>query len=270
MTDPKAPTAAPAAPAAPAPGTAVVSWKEKMAGVMAVSAAMEAPKGGYLSFKGGNMSYDEQMIPHNKLDVVVLNFVLENAMFREKYVAGKTASPMCYAIGRMERDLKPHPDCEEPQNDQCGVPGEEGCCPHNEWGSDPDGGKGKACKNGRRIAIMSADFLGHTDAVDRIKAANVLLCKIPVTSIKGFSSYVNQCVKVAEKPTFAMVTELSTKPHPTSLFTVNWKIIDDIKGDDILHALYDRHVAADRLVTAPYPANEEPAPAPAPRTAKKF
>lgn len=244
---------------APKPGTAVVNWKEQMAAVTAKAKAMEAPKGGFLSFKGGNISFDENQIPGNKLDVIVLDFLLENGMFRDKYNPNKAASPMCYAIGRDEDELKPHEECEEPQAESCSV------CPHNEWGSDPDGGRGKACKNSRRIAIMAA-----SDAIpEKIKKAPVLLCKLPVTSLKNFATYVNQVTGVLESPPFGVITELSTKPHPTSLFQVHWKVLDKVKGDEVLQGLYEKHLTVDKLLTQPYPKMEEEAPAPAPKS-KKF
>ena len=245
--------------------TAVVTWKDRMAAVAAQAAQTEAPKGGFLSFKGGNISYDDNPIPGNKLEVIVTDFLLENSMFREKYNPNKPASPMCYAFGRDEADMKPHPECEEPQHPQCGIPGEEGCCPNNEWGSDPDGGRGKACKNSRRIALITTDCLGHEDSATRVKKANTVMCKIPLTSIKNFSSYVNQCAKVLDVHPFAVVTELSTKPHPTSLFQVHWKVMDTVKaGDDVMQALYEKHVATGKLLNQPYPKQEEEA-APAPK-----
>lgn len=230
---------------APAPGTSVVTWREKMAMVTAQAAASEATKGGFLSFKGGNISYDDNLIPNNKLEVVVLDFVLENAIFREKYNPNKPASPMCYAFGRTEEVMAPHAEAEEPQAENCSV------CPNNEWASDPEGGRGKACKNSRRIALLTADVL--TAGLDAIAKANVVMCKLPVTSIKNFSSYINQVVKVLEKPPFAVKCELSVKPHPTSLFQVHWKIVDVIEDEAVLEALFNRRAAIEKILTQPYP-----------------
>lgn len=237
------------------PGTAVMTWKEKMAMVTAQAAAMEAPKGGFLSFKGGNMSYDDNLISGNKMSVVVVDFVLENVWYAEKYNPAKLSSPACYAFGRDENDLKPHPEAPRPQHTQCGIPGTDNCCPLNEWGSDPEGGKGKACKNSRRIAIMDADSLSR--GVEGIKKAGVIMCSIPSTSLKPFSTYVNQCVKVLEKPPFMMVTELSTKPHPTYLYQVHWKVLDQTFGDDMGEALYNKHISVEKQMFNPYPSADE-------------
>jgi hypothetical protein len=231
-----------------------------MAAVSAQAAAMEAPKGGFISFKGGNMSYDENLIPGNTMDVIVLDFVLENGIFREKYNPSKPASPMCYAIGRDEDALKPHEESEEPQHTDCAT------CPNNEWGSDPEGGRGKACKNTRRIAVIPADCL--KSGPEAIKKAGMVMCKLPVTSLKNFSTFVNQAVKVMDTPPFGVVVRLSTKPHPTSLFQVHWTILDKIENQEHLEALYERHVGANKAMFQPYPKmDEEQAPA---KSSKKF
>jgi hypothetical protein len=255
-------------PSSPAPtvidapkSTAVVTWKDKMAAVTAQAATMEAPKGGFISFKGGNMSYDDNLIPGNQMDVIVVDFLLENNIFREKYNPNKPASPMCYALGREEDELKPHEDCEEPQHTGCID------CPNNEWGSDPEGGRGKACKNTRRIAVIPADALKL--GVDGIKKAGVVMCKLPVTSLKNFSTFVNQCVKVMDTPPFGVIVRMSTKPHPTSLFQVHWTILNKVENQEHLEALYDKHVSVEKQLFQPYPKMDEEQ-APAPKQSKKF
>ena len=242
------------------PGTAVVTWRDKMAAVTKQAASSEAPKGGFLSFKGGNMSYDDVPIPGNVLKVVVVDFLLENAIFKEKYNPNKPASPMCYAFGRDEEDLAPHPDAPEPQNADCAT------CPNNAWASDPDGGRGKACKNSRRIAIMTADVLDK--GPEAIRKANIVMCKIPVTSIKNFSLFVNQCVQALGTPPFGVICELSVKPHPTSLFQVHWKVLEKIEDEDVLQHILAKHLSGEQKMFQPYPVQEEEA-APAPRS-KKF
>ena len=242
-----------------APGTAIVSWKEQMGKIAAQAASSEAPKGGFLSFKGGNMSYDDQPIPGNKMEVIVIDFLLENGIFREKYNPNKPSSPMCYAFGRDEEELAPHPDAEEPQHTNCKD------CPNNEWGSDPDGGRGKACKNTRRIAIIPADAL--TKGLEGVRRANVVMCKIPVTSIKLFSTYVNQCTSVMGSPPFGIVGELSTKPHPQNLFSVNWKPLEKVENPEMLEALYNKYVSIQKQMFQPYPSNEEEATS---KSSKKF
>ena len=260
------PTTSPALPPNDAPkvaGTAIVTWKDKMALVQAQAAASEAPKGGFLSFKGGNISYNDELIPNNKLGIIVIDFLLENGIFREKYNPNKPASPMCYAFGRTENDLAPHEEAEDPQHDDCAS------CPNNEWASDPEGGRGKACKNSRRIGVIPADVLDHPDTVDRIKKVSVVMCKLPVTSIKNFSTYVNQVVKVMDKVPFSVVTELSTKPHPMNLFQVHWRVTDEIRNQDVLEALFEKREQFQKQLLQPYPKFDEDA-VPATKASGKY
>lgn len=243
------------------PGTAVVTWKDRMAAVVAKSAAMEAPKGGFLSFRGGRLSYDDTPIPGDKIQVIVLDHVLENTWFKEDFNPAKTASPACYALGREEEALEPHADCEEPKGGEGG-----GCatCPLNEWGSDRKGGRGKDCKNTRRIAMIPADVLVKFNAgdTDALKKASVVMCKLPVTSTKAFSKFINSIVKAMEVPPFQIITELSVSPHPANQFQVNWKVMDKIADDHpSLPVLYEKHVACEKLLFQPYPKMEEQAPA---------
>lgn len=234
-------------------GTAVVTWKDRMEMVRAQAAASEAPKGGFLSFKGGHIAYNEEYIPGDKLGVVVIDFVLENSVFKEKYNPNKPASPMCYAFGRDETDMVPHEDCEEPQHDACDT------CPRNEWGSDPEGGRGKACKNSRRIAVLPYDTV--MKGPEAIRKAQVVMCKLPVTSIKNFSGFVTKVVKVLEKAPFEVQAELSVTPSATNLFSVNWKAMGVIEDQEILEALYSKRESIEKLLYQPYPKFEDEQPA---------
>lgn len=250
----------------PKPGTAVVSWKEKMQEVKARAAAMEAPKGGFLSFKNGRLAYDDTYIPGDKIEVIIVDFMLENTYFPEKFNPNKAASPVCYAIGRDEEDLQPHEEAESPQG---GVDGMCASCEHNEWGSDPEGGRGKACKNTRRIAMISADALKADDPVVAVKKSGIVMCKLPVTSVKNFSRVINQIVKVLGEPHFAVTVELSVVPDDGRLFSVNWKVLGQIQGDPLLQALYEKSLQAEKMLNQAYPKNEEDE-APADKPKRKF
>lgn len=247
--DPKPAESKPEEPKAP--GTAVVNWRERMTAIQTQAAQMEQPKGGFLSFKGGRLSYNEELIPGDKLNVIVVDFVLENGIYKEKYNPNKPATPMCYALGRIEEEMAPHADSPEPQHIGCVD------CPNNEWGSDPEGGRGKACKNSRRIAVIPADVLkGGAEAIKKVQP---VLCKLPVTSLKAFSTFINQIVKVLNTTPFAVVAELSVTPSANQ-FQVNWKILDKVEDETLLSALYSKYEATQKMLWAPYPKlDDEPA-----------
>lgn len=227
------------------PGTAVVTWKDRMAAVTAQAQQTEASKGGFLSFKSGRLSYDDTPIAGDKINVIVADFVLENTWYVDDYNAMKPASPACYALGREEEGLVPHADSEDQQHPQCAD------CPMNEWGSYRKGGRGKDCKNTRRIAVIPADVL--VKGPEAIKKANVVMCKLPVTSIKIFSKFVNQVTRVLGKPPFGVVVELSLTPNPATIFQVNWKILENVTDETLLQALYEKHVSIEKMMFQPYP-----------------
>lgn len=229
------------------PGTAIVSWKDKMALVTAQAVEAEKPVGGFISFKGGRMSYNDQLIPGDKLQCIIVDYILENSYFDTKYDPDTPKSPVCYAFGRKEKGMAPHEEAEAPQNDTC----ED--CPQNEWGSAGEGSKGKACKNTRRLAILHADF---ANTPDRIHDGDLVFAKLPVTSVRNFSAFVNQ-VAVLNVPPFGVVCEMSVVPDNKTLFQVHFKALKAIEGDDLLAALVAKNELASQKLIQVYPKNEE-------------
>ena len=87
------------------------------------------------------------------------------------------------------------------------------------------------------------------------------MCKLPVTSIKIFSKFVNQVAQVLKTPTFGVVVELSVTPNPATIFQVNWKVLDQVSDETVLQALLEKHEASQKLLFQPYPKmDDEPAP----------
>ncbi len=183
-------------------GTAVANWQEELKQLAVKTAEQEKPSGNWLSFRGGVLTIGGTPMKGNKVECVVVHSIHENQMYRGKFDPNVPASPICYALAEDEDDLAPHPDSPEPQAATCAV------CPNNAWGSDPEGGKGKACKNVRRIAIMPAT----TTDMENIPKAEVALAKIPVTSVKNWSTYASQLATVLHTPPLAVITELSLEP----------------------------------------------------------
>lgn len=228
-------------------GSAIVAWKEKMAALTTQAVEAEKPTGGFISFKGGRMSYNDQLIPGDKINCVIVDSMIEYNFYKEKYNADKLVSPVCYAYGHKEKDLKPHEDAEEPQHENCVE------CPNNEWGSDPEGGKGKACKNTRRIALIPADAALTPEG---IAGADIVFAKIPVTSVRNFSNFVNQVATLGVPP-FGVLCEISVVPDNKTLFQVRFKALKQIEGDELLSSLVAKNAVAAAKMAQPYPRNEE-------------
>jgi len=250
MADPKAtpPKAAPVVPAV-APNNAVANWQEELAKMAVQTAEAEKPSGNWVSFKGGQLTIGGNSMPKNRVNCVIIHSIFENQLYEDRYDPNNPQPPICYAMSETDDDLKPHPDSAKPQAETCEV------CPNNVWGSDPGGGKGKACKNVRRLAIVSADDLDAS----KLPGAEVALAKLPVTSVKNWSTYASQIANVLKLPPLAVITEMSVEPDPKTQFQVNFQLMDKIADGAIIQALLNKRRESTPLIFSPY---DKPQPKP--------
>jgi hypothetical protein len=242
-----------------APKTEIVDWQKQLASMAIATAEAEKPSGNWVSFKSGVLSVGGNPIKGNKMAVVIIHSAFENQIYRDKYNANNPGqTPYCYAIAELDEDLKPHPDAADPQAATCAE------CPNNVWGSDPEGGRGKACKNVRRIAMISV-----ADMED-IPKAPVALAKLPVTSVKNWSTYANQIANVLKIPPLAVITEMSVEPDAKTQFQVNFSLVDKITDGAQIQALLTKRKDTTPLIFAGYEKPMEQKPGAAPAEAKKY
>lgn len=232
-----------------APKTEIVDWQKQLNDMAIATAQAEKPSGNWISFKSGMLSVGGNPVKGNKLNVVVIQSVFENQWYKDKYDPNNPMTPYCFALAESDSDLKPHPDSAEPQAGTC----EE--CPKNAWGSDPGGGKGKACKNVRRLAMIAQDDL------ENIPEAAVAMAKLPVMSVKNWSTYANQIANVLKVPPLAVITTLSVSPDARSQFQVNFELVDRITDGAVIQALLTKRKDTHPLVFAPYDKPNEAKPA---------
>ena len=237
-------------PEAPKEETRVVDYKAELAKMAVAVAEAEKPSGNWISFKGGMISIAGNQVKGNKIPVIILHSIFENQLYANKYDPNNQQPPICYAFGETDDELKPHPDSAEPQNVDCKT------CPKNEWKSDPGGGKGKACKNVRRLGMIAADDL------DDIKKAQVAMAKMPVTSVKNWSTFANQVANVLHLPPVAVIAEMSVEPDAKTQFQVNFALLDKVE-DQYLPALLEKRRETTPLMFAPYDKPTERPPEPA-------
>jgi hypothetical protein len=234
-----------------APGTAMVNWQEELNKLAVATAEAEKPSGNWVSFKGGFLTINDVQMKDNKVKCAVVHSIFENQLYKDRYDPNNPASPICYALSEIEDDLKPHPDSAEPQSESCST------CTKNAWGSDPQGGKGKACKNVRRLAIVSADDLD----VDKLPKAEVALAKLPVTSVRNWSTYASQLANVLKLPPLAVVTEVSVAPDPKTQFQVNFQLMDKISDGAVIQQLLNKRRDTTPLIFMPYAVTQPAQPA---------
>lgn len=223
------------------------SWRDHLKTVVTQAADMEKPTGGFISFRAGRLSIGDQTMPGDKIECVIVDSVLHNKYFDTPYNANKVVPPKCYAFARETENLAPTEECEDKQSEDCLG------CPQNEWGSSGTGTRGKACTNSRRLWLLPADVVNSPDKIAKV---SFLQCDLPVTSVINFSKFVTDLAS-SGLPPFAVIAEISVKVHPTSLFQVHFKSLEQIKDERILEALTKRNWMKVQEPLPVYPSEEE-------------
>jgi hypothetical protein len=221
-------------------------WTERFKAIAAAQAKSEQTSGQFFSIKSGVLAFNGNPIPGNKMDVVVLEALHERVYYPEKYGTGdadKVATPACYSYSLDGEKMTPHPEARDIQHPTCAG------CPRDKWGSG-DNGKGKACKEGRRMSLMSASDLGDADKVGK---AVVAYLRLPVTSVKNWGRYVSSVIGITELPAFASITRLSVVPDAKTQVQVKFERVAGINDDAVMDAVFGRATAEATASQFPYP-----------------
>jgi len=240
-----------------APGGAVAlpgSWKDRLAqyAKQATDVANETGAGrNTVSFRAGQMAFNKEPVAGNKLDTIILDGVIEHAYYAEDFDKDNPVSPVCFALGRTMDEMKPHPDSSAPQSEKC-----KGC-KWNEFGT-ADKGKGKACKNSMRLALLPGDKL----TAAAIEKADKAFAKLPVTSVKEYTAYAKR-LGAQGIPPFAVMTEITCAPDPKTQVKVSFNQKAPIADEEAMEAVIRQHDLAAEEIMYPYPKPEEGAAKPA-------
>ena len=268
------------ATAAPAKGTAVIDWKEEMERKAKAAAKMEesVSTGATWSLKSGVLSINDTPMPGNTMAVVIVDHILENVLYEGEYDAANLESPACFAFGRDE-SIAPHEKAVAAGNSPVGASGRCAECPANAWGS-ADKGKGKACANKRRLAMIPAGTLdknGNFKAFTKEEEfdAGITFMKLPTMSVKGYAAYVKQLAAVTGRPPFGVFTKVTVVPDTVSQFRVVFECLGEVP-DKLMPKMITRNTEAEGAIEQPYdmePKAETPkgkkAAAPAKKAAAK-
>lgn len=252
---------APAGTAVAAQGTRAValpgSWAERLAAQAKDMAAKERPSVSKISLRAGQISYGGSPVRGNVLPVIVMLAAYRNTYYDKPFDPNNLSNPVCFALSLDGEDMSAHdnvPDENVPEDDP-NKPRDEmrprGCngCAMNAWGSDPKGGRGKACKETRRLIVLPADCVTSPEDVDK---AEMAIVDIPVTSGKNYSNFVNALAASVGVPPWAAITDLSTQPDAKTQFKVTFTPKRAITDEDILEALHRKLEQAERLALLPY------------------
>ena len=236
------------------PATAIVRWEDELAKQAEAAAAQESSTsvGAFFSTKSGVLSFNDQPMPNNEMAVIILDSVFENVLYEGRYDPDNPTPPTCFAFGR-DDSIKPHEtvfEAGQNQSDKC-----KGC-EHNEWGS-AEVGRGKACSNKRRLALIPA---GHFDRAGNFtmieddthyQTAGLAFLKLPVTSVQGFAAYVKQISGALKRPPHGMLTRIKLVPDPKSQFKMTFEALDKVP-DHLMPIVMGRHHEAVESIEVPY------------------
>lgn len=131
------------------------------------------------------------------INVVVGVAAYENTWYDRPYDPDNVSPPACFAVSLEDDKVSHHGDSPIPQHD-----GECDECPLAQWES-ADNGKGKACKNARRLVVLAYD-----DATE-LGEAQMAMLKAPPTSLKNWASYAKSIALRYKRPTSTVVTAVS-------------------------------------------------------------
>lgn len=251
--------------------TAVANWDEELARSAQAGAAL-APQGGggtFFSLRAGVLSFDDVPLPGNQMLAVVGSWCLENIYYDDVFDPDNITPPTCFAFckeGDEAAEMGPPSDTVK---DDCFTWQNETCkgCEQNEWGSARTG-KGKACSNRRRLALLSAGVYvakGKNQGYElevyedpaHYKKAEIAYLKVPVMSGKGFDAYVKQIADTMKRPLWAVLTHIWVEPDPKSQFKVHFEVYDKVPNE-LLEVMRSRHEEMAKGIDFPYrPAAEQ-------------
>lgn len=255
--------------------TAIIRWDEELAKQAEVAAGMEANTGGgqFFSLKSGILSWQGAPLPNNQMAVVILDSIFENVYYEGKYDPDTPQGPTCFAFGREEKTMAPHAIVIKSGNSQAGASGLCEDCKMNEWGS-AEIGRGKACRNTRRLAMIPAGTFNQAGKFELIEdeehyeTTTVGFMKLPVTSVKGYASFVKQVAGALRRPPFGIVTKVKVVPDPKTQFKVVFEPIMNLP-DEIMGVIMKRREEAQATIDFPYQPNDEEAALPPKRGASR-
>ena len=235
-----------------------------------------------VNIQSGFLMIDGEPVTGNALDVVVLASTPLNEYYSTAYNPAKPSVPDCYAYGDPtaedpEEGMAPSDDVEDKQAETCAE------CPKNVMGS-ADTGRGKACKNVRRLLLITEDGI---ESADSLKEAEERSLGIPVTSVRNWAKYVKEVLgDELQRPYYGVVTTISIKPDPKTQFKVNFAFKELVNFDQALwETMRAKHTAAVKAIVAPFPKQSDldaqqavappkgrgrPAPVVAKKTTKKY
>lgn len=174
-------------------------------------------RSGQFSFQGADIG--------DSIDVIIVDHVVMKTYYDEDYDEDNPVPPACFALKRNAKNIAPHKESADVQAETC-----EDCWA-NEWTSGR--GRGKACADKNRLAVL------HVDALD-----DLVMLEVPVTSGAAFNKYIGGVTKAAGVPSYAVVTRITMDDHADYQKLI-FELIDQADEEQLASSMHQRKVAKD-------------------------
>jgi hypothetical protein len=255
-------------------GTDVALYEAQFAEQAAAYAKQEATGGQSFTLQGGVLAWQDMPMPNNEIAGIILDSIWTNIYYGSKFDPDNPSSPLCFAYGREELTMVPHEAVVANGTQQ-----HTSCtgCPKNQWAS-ADTGRGKACSNTRRLAIIPA---GTFDAQGRFQLikdpahyakAEIGFLKPNLTSLKGYPEawgpYVKQIANVLKRPPHGVITRIKVVPDKDDQFHIHFTPIEAVPGN-LIPTILERHAAAREEILYPLQVQDPNAVFESPKPATK-
>ena len=197
------PAAKKAAPAKKAPTNSnLVDIKAQLkAQVEALAARTAPPTGAAIHISQSKKFKFPSGAEDDAFGGVIVDFVVTREYYPDAYDKDNIVPPTCFAISPIIKGMAPSPNSPVIQN-----PADKGgCdkCPMNQWESARTG-RGKACKEGRKLAILPPPEEG-----ENIAETPIWVMKLSPTALKAFDGYANQVGKEYDGGPVTVITDFS-------------------------------------------------------------
>lgn len=233
---------------------AIVRWDEKFA-----KYAKEGKEqfknvtvsGVGVKFGRGSISVNDSPIQGGKLDCVIIGQCGLNKWYAGIYDPDSKEIPDCYAFAVLpnDPDMKPHPDCGDPQAEDCAS------CDKHPLGTD-NRGRGRACPTTARIGLLTAKDVGEGDAA----TAELAVGGVSSTNVKHLKAYVEWLESEHGRPLWAVVTRIQSFDDPKTQIRLQFEFVELVEDDDTLDALEKRYLKIQDVLQQPYQKVENAAP----------
>ena len=234
-----------------AKGTALKTmsdWEKRMAEAAAQQSQLEqAGSGNIISTRGGKFSYQGTTIGRT-MDVVILGFSHTRAWYDSDFDPDGLQSPACFAVSLDGNEEEPHETSPNRQADVCSE------CDFDVWGSS-DRGDGKACRQHRRLVVMSWQ--------EQLEESDIAQVSVPPASLKNWKGYIRKVQKQLHRPCYGVATRLSFD-EDAEYPVMEFELIEQINNPTDMETIFiaaEGEEVADMLIAPMDVSNyEEPQP----------